>query len=270
MKPTEMNLASRPFANEQPVIRSSVLLWILGLALLVLNITLYYRHIEGKGELQELLRQTDERLIEETDAIEHLRGELGQLDLVRQNERVTFLNSHIALRIFSWSALFDRLAEVVPAAIQMKGISPNIVGAKDADPRGRLGDSSDEMVKVDLQGTTRSPEAVLELVDALFAHPSFFDPDLTRESFAAGQDNSLPRVRCRWRMANDLGAESLAGATQDLASGSDPGRAESGGSLHLPLSTRRSGPDSGREGRAKTGSGGRARGGAPRSRRNGD
>ena len=191
MKPTEMNLASRPFANEQPVIRSSVLLWILGLALLALNITLYYRHIEGKGELQELLRQTDERLIEETDAIEHLRGELGQLDLVRQNERVTFLNSQIALRIFSWSALFDRLAEVVPAAIQMKGISPNIVGAKDADPRGRLGDSSDEMVKVDLQGTTRSPEAVLELVDALFAHPSFFDPDLTRESFAAGQDNSF-------------------------------------------------------------------------------
>lgn len=191
MKPTEMNLASRPFTNEQPVIRSSVLLWILGLALLALNITLYYRHIEGKGELQESLRQTDQRLIEETDAIEHLRGELGQLDLVRQNEQVTFLNSQIALRIFSWSALFDRLAEVVPAAIQMKGISPNIVEAKDADPRGRLGDSSDEMVKVDLQGTTRSPEAVLELVDALFAHPSFIDPDLTRESFAAGQDNSF-------------------------------------------------------------------------------
>jgi hypothetical protein len=191
MKPTEMNLASRPFANEQPVIRSSVLLWILGLALLLLNITLYYRHIEGKGELQELLRQTDERLIEETDAIEHLRGELGQLDLARQNEQVTFLNSQIALRIFSWSALFDRLAEVVPAAIQMKGISPQVVEAKDADPRGRLGDSSDEIVKVDLQGTTRSPEAVLELVDALFAHPSFFDPNLTRESFAAGQDNSF-------------------------------------------------------------------------------
>lgn len=191
MKPAEMNLASRPFANEQPVIRSSVLLWILGLALLALNITLYYRHIEGKGELQELLRETDERLIEETDVIERLRVELGQLDLERQNEQVTFLNSQIALRIFSWSALFDRLAEVVPAAIQMKGISPNIVEVKDADPRGRLGDSPDEIVKVDLQGTTRSPEAVLELVDALFAHPSFFDPDLTRESFADGQDNSF-------------------------------------------------------------------------------
>jgi Tfp pilus assembly protein PilN len=191
MKQAEMNLASRPFANEQPVIRSSVLLWILGLALLVLNITLYYRHIEGKGELQELLRETDERLIEETDSIERLRGELGQLDLERQNEQVTFLNAQIALRIFSWSALFDRLAEVVPAAIQMKGISPNIVAAEDADPRGRRGDSSAEIVKVDLQGTTRSPEAVLELVDALFAHPSFFDPDLTRESFADGQDNSF-------------------------------------------------------------------------------
>jgi hypothetical protein len=47
------------------------------------------------------------------------------------------------------------------------------------------------MVKVDLQGTSRSPEAILELVDALFAHPSFFDPDLTRESFAEGQEGSF-------------------------------------------------------------------------------
>ena len=191
MKTTGMNLASRPFVNEQPVIRTSVLLWVLGLALLALNVTLYYRHIEGKGEQQELLRVADERLIQETEAIERLRRELGQLNLEQQNERVRFLNSQIALRTFSWSALFDRLAEVVPAAIQMEGISPNILEADAAERRGRLADDSDEIVKVDLQGTSRSPEAVLELVDALFAHASFFEPNLTREAFAEGQGNSF-------------------------------------------------------------------------------
>jgi Tfp pilus assembly protein PilN len=191
MRPTGINLASRPFVNEQPVVRASVLLWILGVALLALNVTLYYRHIEGKGEQQELLRKADARLIQETDAIERLRGELAQLNLEQQNEQVSFLNEQIALRVFSWSALFDRLAEVVPAAVQMKGISPRIVEADSTNHLTRLSGSADEIVKVDLQGTSRTPEAVLEMVDALFAHPSFFDPDLTRESFAEGQENSF-------------------------------------------------------------------------------
>lgn len=191
MRPTEMNLASRPFVNEQPVIRTSALLWILGLALLAFNVALYYRHIEGTGEQQELLREADGRLIQETDAIEQLRGELAQLNLEGQNDQVSFLNTQIALRTFSWSSLFDRLAEVVPAAIQMKGISPRSVEAGSADRRSRSSEAAEEMVKVDLQGTSRSPEAILELVDALFAHPSFFDPDLTRESFAEGQEGSF-------------------------------------------------------------------------------
>ncbi len=191
MRPAEMNLASRPFVNEQPVVRTSALLWILGVALLALNVTLYYRHIEGKGEQQELLREADARLIQETDAIERLTAELEQLNLEQQNEQVSFLNTQIALRVFSWSALFDRLAEVVPAAVQMKGISPNIVEAGSKEQGTRLAESSHEIVKVDLQGTSRSSESVLEMVDALFAHPSFFDPDLTRESFTEGQASSF-------------------------------------------------------------------------------
>lgn len=184
MRPTDLNLASRPFVNEQPVIRTSVLLWILGLALLALNVTLYYRHIAGKGEQQEQLLEADELLIQETDASERLRSELEALNLARQNEQVSFLNSQIAMRVFSWSALFDRLADVVPAAIQLRGISPRVMEADSSD-------AVEGVVKVQLQGTSRSPEAILELVDALFAHPSFFDPDLARESFAAGQDASF-------------------------------------------------------------------------------
>lgn len=203
-----MNLASRPFVNEQPVFRTSALLWILGLALLALNVTLYYRHIEGKGEQQELLREADERLIRETDASERLRAELEQLNLAKQNEQVSFLNSQIALRVFSWSALFDRLAEVVPAAVQMQGISPRIVEAGPSSRGGRLTHTADEMMKVDLLGTSRSPEAVLELVDSLFAHPSFFDPDLTRESFAEGQEDSFV-LSVLYLPAVDSGEESL-------------------------------------------------------------
>ncbi len=221
MKTTGMNLASRPFVNEQPVIRTSVLLWVLGLALLALNVTLYYRHIEGKGEQQELLRVADQRLVQETEAIERLRSELGQLDLEQQNERVRFLNSQIALRTFSWSALFDRLAEVVPAAVQMEGIAPNILEVDSVQRRNRLVDESDEIVKVDLQGTSRSPEAVLELVDALFAHPSFFEPNLTREAFAEGQGNSFV-LSVLYLPSRSLEEDSMAsGAASEAASTGD-------------------------------------------------
>jgi Tfp pilus assembly protein PilN len=238
MKPIEINLASRPFVNEQPVIRTSVLLWILGLALLALNVTLYYKHIEGKGEQRQLLREADDRLVEETVAIDRLRGELERLDLELQNEQVSFLNSQIAQRIFSWSALFDRLAEVVPAAIQMRGISPRIMAADSADHRSRLTDPADEVVKVDLQGTSRSPEAVLELVDALFAHPSFFDPDLTRESFAEGQaDNFVLSVV--YLPTRDGGEEPLrkSEGTDSAAAREERPDVDEEGSLNLVVET---------------------------------
>ena len=191
MRPIEMNLARRPFVNQQPVIRISVLLWVLGIALLALNVTLYYRHIEGTGEQQELLQAAERRLTEETATVERLRGELEELDLQQQNQQAAFLNSQIAQRVFSWSALFDRLAEVVPAEVQMGGISPRIVELDADSSRSRLTGPPVEMVKLDLRGTSRSPEAILEFIDALFAHPRFFEPDLTRESLAEGQENSF-------------------------------------------------------------------------------
>jgi Tfp pilus assembly protein PilN len=184
MKLKEINLAAKPFVNEQPVLRTSLLLWILGLALLVLNVTLYYRHIAGKSEQREMLREVEQRLGEETEAVDRLGVELQALDLERQNAQVEFLNSQIAQRVFSWSSLFDRLAEVVPAEVQLEGISPRIRNSDTVDRRSRLTGGPPEMVEVDLQGTSRTPEAVLELVDGLFAHPSFLDPNLSRESLA--------------------------------------------------------------------------------------
>lgn len=224
MKLLVMNLASRPFLNEQPVIRTTALLWILGLALLAMNVTLYYRHIEGKGEQQESLRVADERLVEETATIERLRGELERLDLERQNEQVRFLNSQIAQRVFSWSVLFDRLAEVVPSAIQMKGISPRIVASGSTGRRGSSTEPLQEVVKVDLQGTSRDPEAALELVDALFAHPSFFDPDLSRESAAEGQENTFnlsvlylpPRIGDGGSLSGPVGTEPAEAGEESL------------------------------------------------------
>lgn len=181
MKQTLLNLAEAPFTNERPVRRTAVLLWILGVGLLVLNVMLYQRYISRQQQRSTAIESFESRRFEAEIAIQELQEELSGLDLAKQNRQIEFLNSQIAKRTFSWSRLIDRLAEVLPNTVQLRGVSPRV-----SDQRGSntvvAGVGTDQTVTVELVGESRSGESILAFVDALFEHPSFVAPKLLNES----------------------------------------------------------------------------------------
>lgn len=174
------NLASQPFANERPVKRSTLLVWLLALGLLLINVFIYQRHLSGQHEQRQAIQDLQERIELEQQSIEQLETDLAALDLDRQNVQIEFLNSQIAKRTFSWSRLFDRLEEVLPPDVQLNRVSPRAAEKKHQDVR--LGTQSfEELVAIELNGKAETGDQLLELVDSLFEHESFLLPDLASE-----------------------------------------------------------------------------------------
>lgn len=180
MKATRLNLAERPFLNERPAKRTTILLWVVGLLLLALNVMLYQRHLSGQQEQRQTIKTLGVSIAEERAAVIGLEEDLAALDLRQQNRRVVFLNTQIARRTFSWSQLLDDLAEVQPETVQLRRLSPRITERRG---HGDLADRSlaSDVVAIEMGGVARSSEAILEFVDLLFEHPSFIAPDLANE-----------------------------------------------------------------------------------------
>ncbi len=203
MKQRLLNLAESPFTNERPVRRTAVLLWILGVGLLVLNVTLYQRHIASQQQRSTAIESIEGRRSEAQIAIQDLQRELSRLDLAQQNRQIEFLNTQIAKRTFSWSRLIDRLVEVLPNTVQLRGVTPEVSDPRDPNTNlARLG--TDRSVKVEIVGESRSGEPILAFVDSLFEHPSFTAPKLLSES---RRNEDLTRFTLRVLYLPDRGVE---------------------------------------------------------------
>lgn len=174
----ELNLARRPFLNPRPVLRVTILLWVLGVAVAAFNVRLYFSHYSGSSAIRESEARLEESLERERRAVAELEAELARHDLGLHNEQATFLNAKIAERSFSWSMLFDHLGEVMPADVRLSSLSPSFGGER---ARGRSQTRENEVL-LGIRGTAKSSEVVLEFVDALFGHSSFRAPNLISES----------------------------------------------------------------------------------------
>lgn len=174
-----LNLARRPFLNSRPVVRLTVALWVLGTLLLAINGVRYWRYATGSEDRAADLAALEARVVEYEQRLAELRADVGAYDVEGQNEQVTFLNQKIAERTFGWSELFDRLEEVLPDDVRLTSLSPSRAGEKSR--RRRAERESEGMVKLSLRGVAKTFEAELDLVDRLFAHPSFERPRLSRD-----------------------------------------------------------------------------------------
>jgi len=177
-----INLSKRPFVNSRPVKRVAAVCWALGLLLAGLNVYLYTQHLAGQGEQRQMMADVERQLAEESAALAKLESEVADLGLERQNEQIRFLNTLIEERTFSWSELFDRLAEVLPAKAQLNRINPRIESDRRQATRNHEGNvPNEEYAFLSLAGTAEDSATVLELLDALFAHPRFLNPDLANQ-----------------------------------------------------------------------------------------
>jgi hypothetical protein len=177
-------MARQPFFNGRPVRRVAMLLWGAGAVLFLGNLMLYWNHLADSQDMRQRLAATEERIRSAQTRAGELEERLAGFDLAWQNEQVSFLNARIAERTFSWSGLFDRLTEVLPRDVRLYNLSPRLVAASAVEPAaGRPGAAlAGEEVVLGLRGAARDGEDLLELVDNLFAHGSFEDPNLSSEA----------------------------------------------------------------------------------------
>lgn len=181
------NLARRPFANERPVQRISLLLLAAAAVLLLADLWLYVGYTTTRRATASQLDVLEAQIETEGRALAEAERALAEAEIEQQNELVDFMNQRIAERTFGWSVLFDRLAGLQPQDVRLDTLAPSFVGAEgrravpaaDSDPSRR--------VALSMQGRARSGEAILELVDALFADPAFTDPNLSRETRQGGE-----------------------------------------------------------------------------------
>lgn len=178
-----LNLAARPFVNRRPVVRLALLLWLAGALLLAGNVWLYWDFLAGRGDVHARRAEVEEAIATEERRISALEEELASYDLEAQNRQVGYLNQRIARRRFSWSRLFDQLADVLPQDVRIESLSPAVAGEERRGARRRSdlpGGPGHVLLRIEAQA--KSDQAILELVDALFADPDFEDPNLIQQA----------------------------------------------------------------------------------------
>lgn len=176
-----LNLASDPFLNRRPVRRIGALLWLLALALVLLNARSYWLHFVGQDRQQSELSDLEPKIAEERRQLDQALASLGQFDLSWQSEQVEFLNAKIAERTFSWSALFDHLSEVLPRNVRIERVTPHLTKRGRSRGRRELRTAEDE-VQLEFTGAAEEDDALLVLIDAFFAHERFRRPNLKVEA----------------------------------------------------------------------------------------
>lgn len=183
-----LNLSRRPFLNTRPVTRVSLLLWALGALLLFGNVTLFWSYLSGSTDKREELVRMEEQVERERESVNRLQARLAGLDLEQQNDQVEFLNRKIAERTFSWSLLFDRLAETMPDNVRLIQLRPGAIAeGVPQRSRRRTGSGSpaplaSDRVPLVIAAEAKTDEEILQFVDNLFAHPFFANPNLLQES----------------------------------------------------------------------------------------
>lgn len=183
------NLARRPFVNGRPVTRVALLLGVAGALLLVVNLALYVGYSRTRRVNATHLVEVEQRIAAEAARVRAASSALTAADLGRQNALVDYLNHRIEERTFAWSVLFDRLATLQPGKVRLVTLAPRFVDPEKEERRDRRlrGAESERRVDLSMQGSARDGDAILELVDALFADPAFKNPNLNQESRQQGE-----------------------------------------------------------------------------------
>lgn len=194
-----VNLASKPFVNRRPVIRVAILVWALTIGLIAINFWRYGDFFRVASSQRSRLSDLEKNIRIEEEQVEGLRRRINALDLDVNNGKARYLNGLIHQRIFPWSRLFDEIEALLPKDVYLSGLAPQIEEVEKTQQRRktttrrtgksrakvksvqRVPEKVLDQVELELVGSARSEEALLELVDRLYASPTFLEPVLSYE-----------------------------------------------------------------------------------------
>jgi hypothetical protein len=217
-----VNLASKPFVNRRPVVRTATLLWVLAGATIALGLWLYGDFFRATQVHRQTLADLERGIGDERTKIETAVARLGALQLDDKNVKALYLNTLIQQRTFPWNRLFDDLESVLPKDVMLVSVAPDLqagekklkernargtsraasraiptpaarTGAarvtsrtqRQAPPRQRAKiptETPTREVLLSLAGMSRTDDALLDFVDILFAHQAFSSPLLANQT----------------------------------------------------------------------------------------
>jgi len=176
-------LASRPFLNLRPVRRLSILMWVVGGVILVLNIWLYGTAVTSRGDDRDRLLDLESRRTAAAEEVSDLKNQVAGLQLTWQNRQAEFLNHLIDQRTFSWSDLIDRLAEVLPREVRLVRLTPRVKGGRSTPANQGPGPREKALrVELGMAGSAADDAALLRFLDQMFQHPGFENPRLASQT----------------------------------------------------------------------------------------
>ena len=238
-----LNLSRRPFLNSRPVVRVSLLLWALGLALLIGNVSRFLTYRDRSADKRQQIARGEAEIERQRGLQARLQKLLDNFDLETQNDKIDFLNRKIQERTFSWSALLDRIAERLPHDVRLNRLAPLTGGKAEKEFQrshvARRAGTGGDQVPLLITGETRKPEALTPFIDSLYK-PPFAYPNPSREETT--EDGKLLKFELSVQYRPNLPPAAAGSAGSAGATGAAPRIEE----LPLPTPPVRPAPHGGR------------------------
>ncbi len=181
MKPLELNLASRPYRNDAPIVAGLVALAVLAVAMTAHNAYTWFTADAQQAALLERLAGHRSEMARMKAEEQRLRKELAAVDAEVLGAQVQFVSSVLAQRNFSWTSLLNSLEDVLPWNVKLISIRPGFEGT------GR--------VRIVLRGMARDLGAFLSFQDVLERSAAFSDVTPGNYSYVARDSRADERIQ---------------------------------------------------------------------------
>lgn len=190
MQTLDLNLAARPFKNNLLVWSGYVIGFAALAAFTLWTGNTYREHVGLLHELRNDVGQIESQMRDlETRGVRAVNG-IDRFDVDSLEIKAAKANEVIDWKAFSWTRLFNRMAEMQPWNVRMTSIRPIFRGGSEAGARFAMTDGmTRESVPVAIDAIARSYDDMLEMQRALFEHPNF--GRVAMERFNTGQSNEI-------------------------------------------------------------------------------
>ncbi len=159
MRPIHLNLASRPYRDYRPVYLVAGIAGLITAILMVYNMQTAWRYLVETKQTRAQIATIEEDTANEKATAKALDAQLAKIDVRTLDSQARYINLQIRERAFSWSALMERLENVLPGDVRLLELNPTV------EETGE--------VSLILSCATRKPDGMIVLIDRLFADPKF-------------------------------------------------------------------------------------------------
>ncbi len=155
------NLASRPLMNSRPVWLTAGVAMVVALALLALNLHLYFSATQTTERLELQRAKLEAQRTELAARVSTEAAALERVQWKQLDRKVSAVNQVLGEHAFSWLGLLADLGETLPWQVRLTRVSPS---------------AGEDGVDLALKGESRTSEAVLEFLQNLIDSPHFEKP----------------------------------------------------------------------------------------------